>query len=130
MRVAGSPESKQKAKTKIVRVQGGSGGKNDDERVIPPCDGDTLCSLVDRSEKARSFAAKKPDLLTWALGDSKEAAGNREGIRSMSDFVMAAQEIGVVATVTKLDDLDEDDPDPSLFGYALDRLIQGLRTGQ
>ena len=29
-----------------------------------------------------------------------------------------------------LDDLDEDDPDPSLFGYALDRLIQGLRTGQ
>ena len=29
-----------------------------------------------------------------------------------------------------LEDLGIDDPDPSLFGYALDRLIQGLKTGQ
>ena len=29
-----------------------------------------------------------------------------------------------------LEDLGSDDPDPSLFGYALDRLIQGLKTGQ
>ncbi|WP_115132488.1 UbiD family decarboxylase [Synechococcus sp. N26] len=29
-----------------------------------------------------------------------------------------------------LEDLGTDDPDPSLFGYALDRLIQGLKTGQ
>ena len=27
-----------------------------------------------------------------------------------------------------LDDLGDDEPDPSLFGYALDRLIQGLKT--
>ena len=29
-----------------------------------------------------------------------------------------------------LENLGNDDPDPSLFGYALDRLIQGLKTGQ
>ena len=29
-----------------------------------------------------------------------------------------------------LEGIGNDDPDPSLFGYALDRLIQGLKTGQ
>ena len=29
-----------------------------------------------------------------------------------------------------LADIGDEEPDPSLFGYALDRLIQGLKSGQ